>query len=294
MARVLITGGSGFVGTEIRKQLADRELRILVRDPASVADAESAELVQGDVRDRATLDAAVAGVDAVIHLVAIIEESGNQTFDQVIRQGTENMLAATREASLRRFLHMSALGAQPNPDYPYLQAKWAAEEAVRRSGLDWTIFRPSIIFGPGDRFINVLANLIRRAPVIPVAGSGASKFEPIAVGEVAQVYKRALDDPGTIGQTYELGGGEIYTYEQMIDLIRSRLDTGKPKLHVPISLMKGLVAVTSPLPKALRPPVTREQLKMLALDNCTDRSATAELIGHEPTALRDGLGYISR
>jgi len=294
MTRILITGGAGFVGSEIRGHLADRELRLLVRDPSSVSSPGSAEMVRGDILDPDSLAAAMSGIDTVIHLVAIIEESGANTFDRVIRQGTENVVAAARSAGVRRFLNMSALGAHLNPAFPYLTAKWAAEEAVRRSGMDWTIFRPSVIFGPGDGFINVLANLVRKAPVIPVVGSGGSKFQPVAIADVADAYKRALDDQATAGGTYEIGGGEVYTYEQMLDLISSHLGKRRPKVHVPVGLMKMVVSVSSPLPKSLRPPVTREQLKMLALDNCTDQSATADLIGREPLSLRNGLDYISR
>ena len=294
MARILITGGTGFVGSEIRKALADRELRLLVRDPSSVRDAGAAELVRGDVLDPASLEPAMAGVDAVIHLVAIIEESGDKTFDLVIRQGSENVVTAARNAGVRRLVHMSALGAQPNPAYPYLNAKWGAEQAVRQSGLEWTIIRPSVIFGPRDGFVNVLAGLIRRAPVIPVVGSGESKFQPVAVGEVAAVYRAVLDEPTAIGQTYELGGGETYSYEEMLDVIAAQLGKRKPKLHLPVGLMRTVVALSSPLPKSLRPPVTKEQLNMLALDNCTDQSATAALIGRQPIALRDGLEYLSQ
>ena len=291
---ILMTGASGFVGSEIRRQLADRDLRLLVRDPATVREPGNAQIATGDVRDRRSLDAAMTGIDTVIHLVAIIQESGGNTFDQIIHIGTENVLAAARDAGVKRFIHMSALGAHANPALPYLDAKWSAEEAVRESRMDWTIFRPSVIFGPGDGFINVLANLVRKAPVIPVVGPGKSKFQPIAVGEVATAYKRTVDDPATIGQIYELGGGEIYTYEELIDLLRNYLGKRKPKVHLPVGIMKAVVAASGPLPKALRPPVTMEQLKMLAIDNCTDNPATAGLIGREPTALRNGLDYIQR
>jgi NADH dehydrogenase len=113
------------------------------------------------------------------------------------------------------------------------------------------------------------------------------------VGEVAGSYRRAVDDASTVGEIYELGGGEIYSYEEMLDLIADHLGKSKPKVHMPVPLMKAVVAISSPLPTALRPPVTKEQLNMLALDNCTDNSRTAELIGREPTSLRDGLDYIA-
>ena len=292
--RILLAGGTGFVGRQIRTRLKDRELRLLVRDPSSLRDSGSAELVRGDVLDPNSLAAAMDGIDTVIHLVAIIEQTGGATFDAIIRQGTENVVAAARAAGVTRFIHMSALGDRSNPEYPYLHAKWAAEEAVRGSGLDWTIFRPSVIFGPGDGFITVLANLIRRAPVIPVVGSGASKFQPVATADVSDSFGRAVDDPATIGQVYELGGGEIYSYAEMLDVIAAQLGKSRPKVHIPIGMMKAIVRATSPLPKALRPPVTTEQLRMLALDNCTDHSATRHLIGRAPVSLRDGIGYLNR
>jgi NADH dehydrogenase len=294
MAETLITGGTGFVGTEIRKNLADRELRLLVRDPSSVRDGAGAEIVRGDVLQPDSLDEAMAGIGTVIHLVAIIEESGQNTFDRVIRQGTGHVVRAARNAGVRRFVLMSALGAAPNPAFPYLKAKWDAEESVRKSGMDWTIFRPSVIFGPRDGFINVLANLIRKAPIVPVVGSGESTFQPIAVADVADAFRAALDDPGAVGKTYELGGGEIYSYEAMLDAIAVHLGKRRPKIHLPVGLMRAIVTLSAPLPRSLRPPVTKEQLNMLALDNCTDESATAELIGRSPVALRDGLGYLDR
>src|SRR5690606_5813108 len=143
--------------------------------------------------------------------------SGDATFDRVIRQGTENVLAEAQQAGVGRFVYVSALGARNDPRFPYLHAKYQAETAVIGAGIPWTIFRPSVIFGPDDKFINTLANLVRRAPVIPVVGDGTAKFQPIAVQQVAAAIKKALDDPATIGQTYELGGGTTYTYEQMID-----------------------------------------------------------------------------
>ena len=292
MNRIAITGGTGFVGTQIQKTLADRALRLVVRDPSSVPGDTAHEIVPGDVLDPPSLARAFAGVETVIHLVAIIEESKDQTFDHVIRQGTENVVAAAQSAGVERLLHMSAMGAQDNPAYPYLTAKWKSEQAVIHSELKWTIFRPSVIFGPGDGFINVLANLIRKAPLVPVVGSGKNAFQPVARQDVADAFKRAVDDPGTIGKVFEIGGGEIYSYEQMLDLIATELGKTKPKVHIPVTLMNMVVRASAPLPKSMRPPVTSEQLKMLSLDNCTDHSDTAMLIGREPLALRNGLSYI--
>jgi uncharacterized protein YbjT (DUF2867 family) len=187
---------------------------------------------------------------------------------------------------------MSALGVRHDPAFPYFEAKWQAEQAVKAAGIPWTIFRPSVIFGHGDGFINTLADLIRKAPIIPVVGSGQTKFQPVFVKEVAECFVKALDDPATAGQTYELGGPDIQTYEQLLDTIATKLGKQNRKVHVPVGLMKPVVKLAKPLPKSLRPPVTEEQLKMLAIDNCTDDSATERLIGRAPTRLVDGIDYI--
>lgn len=291
---ILLTGGTGFVGSAIRKALRAKPLRLLVRSRANLPQLPPhVDVVEGDVTDAGTLEGAAQGCSSVIHLVAIIEEQGDATFDRVIRLGTENMVAEAKRAGVNRFIHMSALGAQDDARYAYMQAKWRAEQAVLQSGLDYTIFRPSVVFGPGDGFINALAGVIKQFPVIPVVGTGKSKFQPVAVEQVAAAFARAIDDPSTSKQLFELGGAKTYTYEEMLDIIAKQLGKQKRKVHVPVGLMKPVVKLSKPLPAALRPPVTIEQLNMLALDNCTDDSATERLIGAPPLALEDGIGYVN-
>jgi uncharacterized protein YbjT (DUF2867 family) len=292
--RIFVAGGTGFVGKSLRAALAGRPLRLLVRDRSKYASLASAdvELVEGDVTRAESLTDAVNGCEAVISLAAIIEETGGATFDSVIRQGNVHLVEAAKRAGIKRFLLMSAMGVRHDPAYPYFEAKWQAEQAVKTSGIWWTIFRPSVIFGPGDGFINTLADLVRKAPIIPVVGSGRTKFQPVFVEEVAAIFVKALDDPATVGETFELGGPDVLTYEQLLDLIAATLGKRRPKVHVPVGLMRQVVNLAKPLPKALRPPVTEEQLKMLAIDNCTDDSATARLIGRAPLRLADGIDYV--
>lgn len=140
--------------------------------------------------------------------------------------------------------------------------------------------------------VNALADLVRKAPVIPVVGTGKSKFQPVSVKEVAISFARAISEPETAGQIYELGGPEILTYEELLDTIAQKLGKKKAKAHVPVGLMKPVVKFTKRLPKALRIPVTEEQLRMLSLDNCSYESATSRLIGRQPLRLRDGIDYI--
>lgn len=294
MSRIFITGANGFVGNAIQSSLGDRPVRLLVREKTSQSSGggQAAEQVVGNVTDAASLTGLMDGCETVIHLVAIISEEGGATFDNVIRQGTEHVVAEAKRAGVSRFLHMSALGTRNDPQYGYYQAKYQAEQAVKESGIPWTIFRPSVIFGPGDEFITTLAQLVRRAPVIPVVGSGQSKFQPVAVAQVARAFVRALDDPATIGQTYDLGGATTYTYEEMIGVIAAELKKQKPRIHIPVGLMMPVVQLSKMLPKQLRPPVTEEQLKMLAIDNCTDHSATAELAGVPVLSLEGNIAYV--
>jgi NADH dehydrogenase len=254
---------------------------------------EGVEPVIGDVTDPASLVDLIDGCEVVVHLVGIIEESGSGTFDSVIRQGTENVVNEAKRAGVRHFVQMSALGAQDNPALAYMQAKMRSEEIVKSSGLTYTIIRPSVIFGEGDGFINALAGVVKAFPVIPVVGNGQTLFQPVAVSDVASAFAAVVNDPELAhNQTIELGGSDELTYEEMIDLIALELEKKKPKVHVPVGLMKLILKLSSPLPKALRPPVTSEQLKMLALDNSTDPAPLQRLIGREPLSLRGNIGYI--
>src|SRR5262249_38738213 len=151
-----------------------------------------------------------------VHLVGVINEKGEQTFDRMHREATENVVAAARESSVRRYLHMSAMGSSPDSPSEYGRTKAAGEKAVRASGLDWTIFRPSINFGPGDGFVSLLAPIVRNNPVfIPVIGRGVTRFQPVSVRDVARVFAASLEKPSTIGKAYEVGGPEVFTLDEI-------------------------------------------------------------------------------
>jgi NADH dehydrogenase len=278
------------VGRNLQHVLTGGQLRILARAvPNSSGD--NVEYVQGDVTVPSTLGAAVEGCHTVINLVAIITEDGGATFDGVIRGGTEHLVDAARRAGVKRFLQMSALGARNDDRFPYFVAKWRAEEAVKSSGIPWTIVRPSIIYGPGDGFLTLLADLVRTFPIVPVAGTGQSKFQPIAVSDIAGSLVAALED-SSVGKIHELGGPDVFTYEELLDLVGAKIGKKKPKIRVPVGLLKPIVKLSKPLPMKLRPPVTEDQLNMLAIDNCTDHSDTERLLGRSPLKLADNIDYL--
>ncbi len=286
--RVLVTGGTGFVGTHLVNALRRRghAIAVLARDPASTQNRYNhpVESVRGNVLERASLGPACTGRDAVIHLVGIIHSKGEQTFDRMHREAVENVVAAARAAGVSRTLHMSAMGAAEDAPSEYARTKAAGESAVRGSGLEWTIFRPSIIFGPGDGFVSLLAPIVRHNPgFIPVIGPGMTKLMPVSVYDVARVFTDALDKPETVGKTFEVGGPEILTLNEIYRAIAAAVGKPrKPLVHFPLWYGRILAAGFEwaahrrLLPS---PPLTRDQLKSLERDNTADVSETDRLFG---------------
>lgn len=226
------------------------------------------ELVRGDVMQSEGLAQAISGCEAVIHLVGIIVERKNATFEKVHVLGTVNVVEATKQAGVKRYLHMSALGSRPDAASRYHLTKYAAEQHVRRSGLDYTIFRPSVIFGPSDRFINLLASLIRFSPVVMIIGDGKAKIQPVAVRDVVQCFILALENDKTRGNAYNLGGPRAMSFEEMVDKILRVMGRRRLKIHLPIRWVEGLVRLFERgLPVA---PLTQDQLIMLQEDNTCD------------------------
>jgi NADH dehydrogenase len=293
---ILVSGGTGFVGSHLIPRLAtrDEKIRCLVRSPAKTKTLQEhgAELALGDVTDSQSLSAAMHGVDTVIHLVAIIRETRNATFSKVNAQGTRNVAEAAKASGVKRFIHMSALGASPNPRYRYTYSKWQGEEAVRSSKLDFVIFRPSAIFGQGFgySFIDSMIRSLKILPFIaPVPGSGKTRFQPIWVEDVVSCIIQTLENEKG-SQTYEIGGPEHLSYEEMLDTVIHAMSMRRVKLHIPIPLMR--LAVIAMERTMSNPPVTSVELAQLELDNITDLDSVECRFGFKPLALNQGLDYI--
>jgi len=239
---VALTGATGFVGRHVMQQLLNRQhhVRVLVRDPSrlTIKDANT-QLVTGDLFNRSALAKLVERVDAVIHLVGIIMENParGQTFDRVHRVATQNLIDAAKEAGVRRWVHMSALGTRPDVVSNYHRTKWAAEQTVRHSGLDYTIFRPSMIHGPDGEFMQMVKGFWckRFPPFVPYFGAGlfgkggAGKLQPVWVEDVARCFVEALDHSKSIGETYPLGGPDVYTWPQFYQACKPHLPKARNK-----------------------------------------------------------------
>jgi uncharacterized protein YbjT (DUF2867 family) len=268
---ILVTGGSGFVGGHVVHELRRRELpvRCLVRDVRNGAklSAWGCELVEGDVTDRSSLARAAAGVETVVHLVAIRQGKPEQ-FQRVMVEGTRNLLSVAADAGVRRFVHMSALGTseQTKDLVPYYGAKWEMELLVRSAGMPHVIFRPSFIFAPDGGILPTFAKLAKLTPVTPIIGSGRQRIQPIWAADVANYFAEAVQRDDVAGRTYELGGPDVVTWNEFWDRLKRVRGWRRPSVHVPVSLMKVNALVTERLPGNI--PLTRDLLKMLgAVDN---------------------------
>ena len=276
---VLVTGATGFVGPHVVHALRARELpvRALVRDPKRAARlaAWGVELAQGDVTDPVSLSAACAGADAVVHLVAVIKGS-HDDFARLMEQGTRNVVAAAREAGVRRFVLASALGLDERTRnaVPYFAAKWEMEQTVKGSGLEHVIFRPSFVFGRDGGVLPTFVRLARFAPVTPIVGSGTRRLQPIWVEDVAAYFAEAIQLPAAANRTFELGGPDTPDWNEFWARLKRVLGSRRPSIHVPVGLMRAQAALTERLPGA---PVTRDQLTMLELgDNVVADPAAVE------------------
>ena len=291
--RVFVTGATGFVGRAVVHALCahGHSVRCLVRrgSEEDLRGFEAIERVEGDVLARRGLEEGIAGCDIVIHLVGIIREhpAAGVTFERLHTQATVKVLEAATAAGARRFIHMSALGTRPGARARYHATKWAAEEAVRASGLLWTIFRPSIIYGRGDGFVSLLARMIRRLPVVPVVGSGRQRLQPVAVEHVAEAFARSVTLPAAVKQTYEAGGPDAVTTLELMDRVADALGRRHPvKAHVPLRLVRGSARLLQGLPGF---PLTTDQLLMLEEDNTCDPSAFYTAFELTPLPLATGL-----
>jgi len=302
---ILVTGASGFVGGHVVPALLGAGHRVvaLVRGDSAgetvlgrvaTEDRSRVELRRGDVGQPATLGAALAGVDAVVHLVALPRDfNRGADLRRVNTEGTRAVVAAMHGAGVGRLVHMGAMGVVNDPALHYASSKAKGEAAVADSGLEWTILKPSLQFGPGDGFFNIIAGLVRLSPgIVPVPGDGSSRFQPIHADDVARVVVAALADTSTVGGTFELGGPRYWTYREITREVLRALGKRRVILPMPVPLIR-LVAATAELVH-LPFPVATDQLRQLRLDNIGPLGLVVARFGFEPRPMEGALGYLRR
>jgi uncharacterized protein YbjT (DUF2867 family) len=273
---VLVIGGSGFVGRYVVNGLVERGCRVLVparrRDRARhLIMLPTCEVVEADVHDDATLDRLAAGQDAAINLVGILHGTESQ-FERVHATLTRRVLAACAKNNVRRYLHMSALGADPNGPSMYQRSKGRAEQAVRGSKLAWTIFQPSVIFGAEDSFLNMFAKLAAIAPLLPIGGAEV-KFQPVWVEDVARAFVNSLDNPATFGKSYELAGPKVYTLRELVQFAAAAAGHTRPVVALPDGIARLQARLMELMPG--EPLLSRDNLDSMQRDNIASRQPYA-------------------
>ena len=307
---VTVFGGSGFLGRRIVEHLAaaGNDVRVAVRHPdrasferGSGRDGRDGrtgtdgrggrdgriELVRADVWDEPTVARAVKGSASVINTVGHYVEKRGATFDSIHGQGARHVARQAKEAGAERLIHISGLGADPGSDSPYVRARGIGEGLVREAFDGVTILRPSVIFGPGDSFLNKLAAMARQTPVLPLFGTGGTRLQPVFVGNVAEACARVLAEPSTKGRVYELGGPRVCAYEEIVRLVLERVGGRTALVPVPFPVWDLLAAVMAMLPN---PPLTRDQVKLMKRDNVVGGQAlTLVDLGIRPVPLEEVL-----
>ena len=282
---VLVLGGSGFVGRHVVSRLVQDGLQVIVptrrRETARhLILLPTVDVVDADVHDPPTLARLVAGAGAVVNLVGILNDAGRETFERVHIGLTTQLIGACRAAGVRRLVHMSSLNADPAGPSRYQRSKGEAEAAIVASGLDWTIFEPSVIFGREDRFLNLFASLMRYLPVMAIARAH-TRFQPVYVGDVAHCFARAMADDATIRQKYPLCGPDVFTLRELVALVGTITGHERPIIELPPWAGRLQARLLELLPGT---PMSRDNLASMAVDSVCDCPFPAGF-GIAPTAL---------
>ena len=288
---IFIAGATGFVGGHLVNDLRSKghTLKCLVRSERNAGQfaAKGVEVVRGDITDPQTIEGVLRPDDFVVHLVGIIEEKRGATFRGIHVEGTSNLVAEAKRAGVRHFFYQSALGADRNSWSGYLKTKAEAEEIVTKSGLDCTIFRPSLIIGPWDGFTKKIMDMLKLSPVIPVPGDGRAKIQPVYIKDWLKCLGAVIGNPQAFRGMFDIGGPEQLTYKETVEILAESAGMKKPVFNVPMGLMKISALFLETVLSS--PPVTSEQLRLIESDNICDPEAVEKQFGFRPTPLRDAL-----
>lgn len=291
---ILVTGAGGFVGGHLLKRLSARDcsVRALIRSRADARRlrAGAGSLCRFAMDDTASLERAMQGVEQVIHLAGIFREGWKETFETVHQDGTRRLMDAAREAKVRHVVYISTLGAAPDRIYPFVRSKWLGEEEVRRSGVPFTILRPSLLFGAGDHFLIPLIRLLKSSPYVCIPGREPLRCQPLWVGDLVSCLVKTVEGGVGKGETLSLAGPAQISYEGVIDLVQKELGARRPKVRFPLALAATLTLLLERVMGS--PPLTTGVLDIWRLGAITGRDTVQQAYDFTPMPLSEGARYL--
>lgn len=283
--KVFLTGGTGFVGTEVLKELVKNKykVKVLTHSQKHKVSSKAVEIVNGSVTDIDSLANSVKGCDAIINLVGIIREVPwkGVTFQKLHVEATRNMIKVAKENKVRRLIHMSANGAKPHGT-KYQTTKYRAEQLIKNSGLEYTIFRPSIIFGEHDNFINKLSRQMRFG-IAPYIGNGNYHLQPVSVRAVAKAFAKSINNKKAFNKIYHLSGPDVCTYKELLGMVANAINKKIIEIPVPVWFVRVCAVLFGWMPQF---PITNDQITMLLEDNVCDSSEATQDLKIKPIGFR--------
>ena len=287
---IFVSGGTGFIGSHSTRKLTDagHSLRLITNTGPGLSAGlpkEQVEYTVGDITEPAWMEGKMDGCEIAVNFVGIIVEVRNATFERIHVEVVRNLLDEAKRAGVKRFIHISALGTSDRPASEYFRTKWKAEQLIKTSGIPYIILRPSLVFGPEDKFFNMLKPMLH-SPIIPVVGSGKTRFQPIWVDDIASCIVQSVESDKAIDGIWEIAGPEQFAFDELLDKMADAMDLApRIKVHIPAGLMKPVAGTLEAL--LSRPPLTTDQLRMLSIDNVTESNAITDVFGVEPHSFRE-------
>ena len=298
---VVLAGGSGFIGRAIARRLLAAggiKVRVLTRNPEkarAASDLPGVEFVRADISQPASLKDALLGADTIVDAIQFdgypVENPRlGLTFDRIDYGGVVALIDAAKQAGVTQFIYISGAAADENSTHPAFRTKGRAERAIRESGLAYTIFRPSLVYGPEDKVVNGLARALRYAPVFGVPGTGQQKVQPVLVDDLAACVMLAVSGRGRNG-TYTVGGPNLMTFDEMMQIIMDASGHHRPLFHIPEGVMRGVAGLLEKLPK---PVLSRDAVTFVTADNACDIKPLVDEFGINLTPARVGMAYLAK
>jgi uncharacterized protein YbjT (DUF2867 family) len=293
--KVAVFGGTGFLGRRVVQHLLDRHfaVRVASRHPERGegilrGKSSALEFVRANISDDGSISAVVAGTFGVVNAVSLYVEQGGPTFHSVHVEAAARVAMHSRDSDVARLAHVSGIGADAASPSPYIRSRGEGENAVRAAFPAATIIRPAIMFGPDDAFLIPLIKLLRKSPVFPLLGRGRTALQPACVEDVGDAIVRSLDAPQA-ETVYELGGPQIYSYEDVLRLIGEHLGSRRVLVPVPFVIWQALAFLAEGLP---RPPITRNQVELMRMDNVASPACAGfGTLGIEPHGIEEMLRH---